>query len=164
MTRTVNELLFGYKDPFLTALKEMDPMLGGDPSITDIVAFNEPNITLEESDDIMSMYTGYSDPMLTRVFRTYQNKEYITYNRTYFDGYNIRSEWVNPYMEPFTLYGSDGAQGKPLSKSSDKQYIFSDSLFRVGELRYTRSVKKYGFDLLRYNISDRMFASSEEYP
>jgi hypothetical protein len=31
--RTVNELLFGYEDPFLKQLKEMDPMLGGDPSI-----------------------------------------------------------------------------------------------------------------------------------
>lgn len=31
--RTVNEMLFGYEDPFLKTLKEMDPMLGGDPSI-----------------------------------------------------------------------------------------------------------------------------------
>jgi hypothetical protein len=31
--RTVEELLFGYEDPFLKTLKEMDPMLGGDPSI-----------------------------------------------------------------------------------------------------------------------------------
>jgi hypothetical protein len=45
--RTVNELLFGYEDPFLKTLKEMDPMLGGDPSIEAMVALNEPNATLE---------------------------------------------------------------------------------------------------------------------
>lgn len=45
-THTVNEFVFGYDDPFLTALKEMEPMLGGDPSVVTTVAFNEPNVTL----------------------------------------------------------------------------------------------------------------------
>lgn len=38
--RSANELLFGYEDPFLKNLKEMDPMLGGDPSIETKVALN----------------------------------------------------------------------------------------------------------------------------
>jgi hypothetical protein len=45
--RSPRELIFGYEDPFLTQLKELDPLLGGDPSLTTLVALNEPNITAE---------------------------------------------------------------------------------------------------------------------
>ena len=44
--RTPNDLIFGYEDPFLTKMKALDPMLGGDPSITTLVMVNDPNSTL----------------------------------------------------------------------------------------------------------------------
>lgn len=38
-------MLFGYNDPFLEVLTKMDPIVGGDPSASSIVAINEPNCT-----------------------------------------------------------------------------------------------------------------------
>jgi hypothetical protein len=111
-----------------------------------------------------SMYTGYSDPLITRIYRTYQYKDCITYNHTYFDGYKVHSEWISPYQQPAPLSGTDAVQEKPMSTSSDRQYVFIDSLFRVGELNYNKTVKRFGFDALRYTISPNMLASSADYP
>jgi hypothetical protein len=163
--RTVNELLFGYIDPFLQSLKEMDPMQGGDPSIETKVALNEENATLEEAYlSPQSFFTGYSDPAMTRVYRAYNRKDIVTFNHTYFDGYEVHTEFISPYQEPLPLAGGDAAQFKPMSSPSDKQYAYIDSLYRVGELTYNRTLQRYGFDVYRYTISDRMLASTEEYP
>jgi hypothetical protein len=110
------------------------------------------------------MYTGYSDPKLTRIYRSIQGKEFITCNHTYFDGYDIHTEFISPYREPVPPYGTDGAQETPMSTPKDSQYVFIDSLYRVGELGYNRTVQHYGFDLLRYTIAERTLASSAEYP
>lgn len=163
--RTVSELLFGYEDPFLKTLKEMDPMLGGDPSIETKVALNEPNATLAEAKDTpQSMYTGYSDPMITRNYKANLGQEIITYNRTYFDGYRVISDIVSPFKEAVALTGTDAIQEKPLSTSADEQYIYIDSLYRVGELAFDREVERFGFRALRYKIADRMLAASSDYP
>jgi hypothetical protein len=37
------------------------------------------------------MYTGYSDATLTRNYITNYNYSYITYNKTYYTGYDIVS-------------------------------------------------------------------------
>jgi hypothetical protein len=144
----------------------MDPMLGGDPSIETMVALNEPNATIEEAalDIPQSVYTGYADPYMVRVYRTYNGKEYIAYNHTYFDGYKVITEFISPFAKPAPLGGTDASQEKAMSTPSDNQYIYIDSLYRVGEVTYVETVKKFGFDALRYNISTRMLASSQDCP
>lgn len=102
--------------------------------------------------------------MLTRIYRTYQRKDFITYNHTYYDGYQVHTEWISPYKAPAILSGTDAVQEKPMSTPQDKQYVFIDSLYRVGELNYNSTVQRFGFDALRYTISDRMLASSADYP
>ena len=47
--KTARELLFGYSDPLLVTLKEMDPAMGGDPSIDPVIHFNELNSTREQA-------------------------------------------------------------------------------------------------------------------
>jgi hypothetical protein len=163
--RTVNELLFGYEDEFLKNLKEMDTMLGGDPSIETTVALNEPNSTLDDAyRSPQSMYTGYSDPMITRNYKSNLGQEIITYNKTYYDGYQVISESISPFKDPVKLFGTDGIQEKPLSNPNDNQYIYIDSLYRIGELAFDKYVDRYGFEAMRYVIADRMIASSQEYP
>lgn len=66
----------------------MDPMMGGDPSIETIVMLNEPNSTLQQAVNVpQAMYTGYSDPYLTRNYVTNRHKPYVTYNKTSYTGY-----------------------------------------------------------------------------
>lgn len=43
--RSVKELVLGYEDDFLRNLRDMDPVIGGDPSINIVVAINDPNST-----------------------------------------------------------------------------------------------------------------------
>lgn len=120
----------------------MDIMLGGDPSINTIVALNQLNSTLEGKPVLIpqSMYTGYSDPLLTRIYTQENGKDYIAYNRTYFDGYNINSQIITPFREKVYLKGTDAVQNKPMSFPDQTQYIFIDSLYRVGELDYLESL------------------------
>lgn len=110
------------------------------------------------------MYTGYSDPMITRIYRSNYKKDYVTYNKTYFDGYNIISQQASPYKKPLKLGGTDAVQFKPLSTPDDRQYVYIDNLYRVGELTYNQTVTHFDFDALRYTISYETLASSEEYP
>lgn len=86
------------------------------------------------------MYTGKSDPLLTRRYISTFNYPYITYNHTYFDGFTVISEQINPYEEKIPLYGTDGAQNHPLSDPSMSQFIFLDTLYRVAEFTYESSV------------------------
>ena len=69
-------------------------MSGGDPSINCIVALNELNSTLEEAKLYpQSVYTGYADIAKTRQYKTLNNKTYMTFNKTWYDGYKIMSEF-----------------------------------------------------------------------
>jgi len=110
------------------------------------------------------MYTGYSNASLTRNYLTNYQYPYITYNKTYYDGYHIISEQVNPYREEVRLHGTDAVQNLPMSTTEDKQYIYVDTLYRVAEMQFQEETSKYGFDLFKYRISDNTLASSEEYP
>lgn len=110
------------------------------------------------------MYTGYSDPMITRNYKSNLGQEIITYNKTYFDGYKVVSDIISPFKTAVALTGTDAIQEKPLSTSADNQYIYIDSLYRIGELAFDREVDRFGFRALRYKIADRMLASSKDYP
>lgn len=96
--RRVKQLLFGYEDQYLKKIKAKTPINGGDPSIDIVVALNGLNQTQADAvKNPRSMYTGYSDPMMTRVYTSNSHYPYITYNHTYFDGYDIKSEQISPY-------------------------------------------------------------------
>lgn len=51
----MHSLLFGWKDPIITILKELDPQTGGNPSIPNCVLLNDPNITNPGQED--NIYT-----------------------------------------------------------------------------------------------------------
>ena len=61
------------------------------------------------------MYTGYSDPSLTRIYASEFGQDHITFNRTFFTGYEVVSEHANPYKEPVRLKGTDAVQNLPMS-------------------------------------------------
>ncbi len=45
--KRARELLFGYTDRFLETFKNLDPAMGGDPSIDPVIHLNELNSTRE---------------------------------------------------------------------------------------------------------------------
>jgi hypothetical protein len=45
---------------------------------------------------------------------------------------------LNPYIEPVALHGTDAVQNLPMSTPEDSQYIYVDTLYRVGKLDFER--------------------------
>ena len=130
----------------------MDTMLGGDPSINSIVMLNEPNTTLEQAYMFpQSMYTGYSDISLTRQQSSIDNKKYITYNKTWFDGYEIHSEFVSPYKVQDPIRGSDAIQSQPDLQQDDLIYCLLTNLYRYAYLNVVAKSEMYGIDLFTYH-------------
>ena len=65
-------------------------MLGGDPSILTLIAFNEPNATEEEAQQTpWKMKTGIEQALDVRQYVSIYDKPYITFNETWFDGEKI---------------------------------------------------------------------------
>jgi hypothetical protein len=62
------------------------------------------------------------------------------------------------------LKGTDAVQNLPMSTPEDNQYIYIDTIYRIAEMNFSNEQSKYGFDLLRYNLSNNSLASQNDYP
>lgn len=51
VTKTLDEVLYGYDEPFLEKLRDANPQEGGDPSIDTFVMLSEPNMKSPEEAD-----------------------------------------------------------------------------------------------------------------
>lgn len=110
------------------------------------------------------MYTGYSDPLITRQYLSNMGKDYVTYTRIWYNGYEVLSEQANPFRSELKLSGTDAMQNLPMSTPEDNQYIYIDTLYRIAQMNYTNSEEKFGFDLLRYQLSNNTMASEKDFP
>jgi hypothetical protein len=105
-TRTVREILFGYEDEFLAAIKNEYPPFGGDPSAPSVIALNDLNLTESEASTTIVFKTGKDN------FRdVYQNYEingyrYSVNNYSWFDGNTTRWAWMSPWTENDYFYGT----------------------------------------------------------
>ena len=65
----------------------MDPAMGGDPSINIVVSINQPNSTKQQSKLYpQSMFSGVNNNKNTRFYQKINDKNYINYNYSFFDG------------------------------------------------------------------------------
>lgn len=71
MTRPVQDILYGYTDPFLLMLSKMNYYAGGDPTVNPLFSLlnNMTNVPNDPSNK-WSLYTGKNDSKLTRQYRT----------------------------------------------------------------------------------------------
>lgn len=138
--------------------------MGGDPSIDPWVALNELNESLEESHYPQRMNTGYGGLDSTRTYVSLNNNTSIRFLKTYFDGTDILSEFVNPFKADAPIFGTDAFQFKPFLTEQDSISVFIDNLYRVGQLDFSHKASKYGFDLFNYKMSYTVLADHKEYP
>ncbi|NXN37126.1 CD36 protein, partial [Rhinoptilus africanus] len=133
--RTVKELLWGYKDPFLNKVPfPLDPVLG---------VFYPYNGTL---DGLYNVYTGTEDIKKTAIIESYKNKR----NLSYWEGY---CDLVN---------GTDGASFPPFVKKNQVLRFFSSDICRsiYGVFQSIQNVK--GIPLYRFTVPREAFASPAE--
>ncbi|KFQ37975.1 Platelet glycoprotein 4 [Mesitornis unicolor] len=133
--RTVKELLWGYKDPFLNKVPfPLDPVLG---------VFYPYNETL---DGLYKVYTGKEDIKKTAIIESYKNKR----NLSYWEGH---CDMVN---------GTDGASFPPFVKKNQVLRFFSSDICRsiYGVFHSKQEVK--GITLYRFTVPREAFASPVE--
>ncbi|NXQ86851.1 CD36 protein, partial [Nyctibius grandis] len=133
--RTVKEILWGYKDPFLNRVPfPLDPVLG---------VFYPYNGT---SDGLYKVYTGKEDIKKTAIIESYKNKR----NLSYWEGY---CDLVN---------GTDGASFPPFVKKDQVLRFFSSDICRsiYGVFHSEQDVK--GISLYRFTVPREAFASPTE--
>ncbi|NXK04094.1 CD36 protein, partial [Herpetotheres cachinnans] len=133
--RTVKELLWGYKDPFLNKVPfPLDPVLG---------VFYPYNGTL---DGLYKVYTGKEDIKKTAIIESYKEKR----NLSYWEGY---CDLVN---------GTDGASFPPFVKKDQVLRFFSSDICRsiYGVFQGKQDVK--GISLYRFTVPREAFASPAE--
>ncbi|XP_005148439.1 platelet glycoprotein 4 [Melopsittacus undulatus] len=133
--RTVKEILWGYKDPFLNKVPfPLDPVLG---------VFYPYNGTL---DGLYKVNTGQNDIKQTAIIESYKNKR----NLSYWEGH---CDLVN---------GTDGASFPPFVKKDQVLRFFSSDICRsiYGVFQGEQNVK--GITLYRFAVPREAFASPAE--
>ena len=77
--KTVDELLYGYTDPFLKQMSTTSYLNGGDPTINPVFSFLNPQT--QPNEDQWSFYTGSDDLDKLRQYKTVSgaSSSYILY-------------------------------------------------------------------------------------
>ncbi|KAL4617317.1 lysosome membrane protein 2-like [Arapaima gigas] len=141
MTRSVHEILWGFKDPLLSSLQRMKP-------------------EIEEYFGLMYMKNGSLDDQF--VFLTGEDS-YMDYTRI--DSWNGKSQlswWTS--SESNMINGTDGSTFHPLLKKDECLYIFSSDLCRSIHVTFLKDVEVKGIPAYRFAPPRDVLASSAENP
>ncbi|NXL73980.1 CD36 protein, partial [Leptocoma aspasia] len=134
--RTVKEILWGYKDPFLNSV----PFPGVNPIVGVFYPYNET------SDGPYNVYTGTEDITKTAIIESYKNKSTLSYWKGHCDMIN----------------GTDGASFPPFVKKDQVLRFFSSDICRsIYGVFYGKQVVK-GITLYRFIVPREAFASPAE--
>lgn len=52
----------------------------------------------------------------------------------------------------------------PMSTPEISQFVYLDTLYRVAQMDYDQPMEKFGFDVLKYKVSNKTIASCYEEP
>ena len=158
----VKTFLFGYRSEVLTVAKNTNPLLGGDPSIQDVVALSDRTTVVVQSRD-----TGKNDLSNVDQYMTINGINTINTPIPFFDGKNVVVQNVNPWREKVTLKGSDNVYPQFLTESSNP-YAYITDMCRFGKTEFVKKIKpskKYDdLEAYRYKISQDVLASSKSHP
>lgn len=165
-TRTVDELLWGYQDPFLMKnFVTADPQRGGDPSINPIV--NLVNNYTEETmqNNTQSVFSGASDYHNVRIYNKIYNMSYITFNDTDFNGNDSYVLYTNPWKEKVIFDGTDSFANNPNLDEGAHLRVYVPDLFRGGYGLCNGETATYnGVDSFRFRLVDTFMFNKTKNP
>ncbi|XP_077194148.1 platelet glycoprotein 4 isoform X2 [Paroedura picta] len=130
--RTVNELLWGYEDPFLKKIPF--PI---ESKVGIFLPFNET------FDGIYTVYNGKDDIKKTALIHSYKNKSTLSY-------------WEGPCD---MVNGTDGASFPPFVKKDDMLHLFSSDICRSIYAEFDSDQVVKGIPLYRFIVPPGAFAS-----
>uniref|UniRef100_A0A3Q4AF40 Scavenger receptor class B, member 2a n=1 Tax=Mola mola TaxID=94237 RepID=A0A3Q4AF40_MOLML len=140
-TRTVDELLWGYRDPLLVRVSSTNP---------DVETFF----------GLMYKKNGSNDGEF--VYHTGQ-QNYMDYGRVKtWKGQSKLSFWTSDQCNH--INGSDGSAFHPLLRKDERIYIFTSDLCRSIHMDFEKEVQVKGIPAYRFTPPRSVFASKEENP
>ncbi|XP_042182373.1 lysosome membrane protein 2 [Oncorhynchus tshawytscha] len=141
MTRSVNELLWGFKDPLLSRIHPMNP-------------------EIDEYFGLMYKKNGSNDGEF--VYHTGE-EDFMNYGRVAtFRGESELSLWTSEQSN--MINGTDGSAFHPLLSKTERLYIFSPDLCRSIFMEFEKDVKVKGLPAYRFTPPRDVLASKEENP
>lgn len=164
VTKTVNDLIWGYNDHLLTMVKNNNYYLGGDPSLDTLFSFGrnmtEPKPTDENK---WVYYTGIDNADMARQTKTAfgYDRNFIYVKEPYFNGREVVSKFRNPWKIEIPLNGTDSVQFKPLLNTTYSPWVFADDFLMKGSATYLSTKYYNGFYMNRYKLDDSLLQSSK---
>ncbi|CAH8541558.1 unnamed protein product [Heterobilharzia americana] len=140
-TRTVKELLWGYKDEFLSILSNY----GINVSMTNIGILLNRNNTI--SDKIVIKDGVRDQKLLGKIVSFHGNK--------------VLSYWTTPTAN--MINGSDGTMFHPFIHKEDEIYVFAKELCRSVQLSFYSESKVDNLPVFKYILAEDTFKSAKTY-
>jgi hypothetical protein len=158
---TVEKFLFGYESEVLTVAKNTNPLLGGDPSIENVVALSNKTTVI-----VQSRNTGKHKLSQVDTYMTINKLSTINNPMPFFDGKENVMVNTNPWKEKVALRGSDNVYPQFLTKKSTPTPYITD-MCRFGKAEFVKSVypnkDKYpDLESYRYRMSESVLARSDK--
>ncbi|KJE93581.1 hypothetical protein CAOG_04346 [Capsaspora owczarzaki ATCC 30864] len=142
MTRPVREILWGYKDPLMSALHLVDNTI-------------DPIIALQQNDSAPDWQ--FDSKILTGKEDINQVVRYIQW-----DGFTELPYWGSKYAN--MINGTDASQFAPDVQDDFIAAVFVDSIYRSAYLLYHSDVSVEGIRLKRFTIDPMLLANSTVNP
>ncbi|XP_073727741.1 lysosome membrane protein 2 [Misgurnus anguillicaudatus] len=141
MTHTVNEMLWGFKDPLLTKLKTMKP-------------------ELDENFGLMYKKNGSNDGEF--VYHTGE-QNHLDFGRIYsWQGQKMLSFWNTNQSN--MINGSDGSAFHPFLDKNERVNVFTSDLCRSIHMLFEKEVKVKGIPAYRFTPPRATLASGKNNP
>ncbi|XP_051534138.1 lysosome membrane protein 2-like isoform X2 [Myxocyprinus asiaticus] len=141
MTRTVNDLLWGFKDPLLTRLRSVKP-------------------EVEEYFGLMYNKNGSNDGEF--VYHTGEHN-YLDFGRIYtWKGQKLMSFWKTNQSN--MINGSDGSAFHPFLSKEERLNVFTPDLCRSIHMRFEKDVEVKGIPAYRFTPPRDVLASGKNNP
>ncbi|KAL4503018.1 hypothetical protein ABPG72_014247 [Tetrahymena utriculariae] len=165
-TRELQDLLFGYTDPFVYSQNTKDPQQGGNPALNYTVMLNDPNMTSPQATlDYEIMYTGKGNIDNTRQYYSLNGSQYSNYYYTWFDGEEVRNVLASPWEENVTIQGSDSVQNPPNLDQDSKINVFVTTFYRGGAAITNGDTYDHGgLSCYRFQNEPTFYESGQQYP
>eukprot|EP00386_Alphamonas_edax_P008062 GDKI01026563.1.p1 GENE.GDKI01026563.1~~GDKI01026563.1.p1 ORF type:complete len:531 (-),score=143.65 GDKI01026563.1:23-1555(-) len=139
MTHTVEELLWGYKDPLLSFLTKFDKTINP--------MFNLGRNTTKETDSVMS--TGVGDVQDVGKY-------------TFFDGKDRNTCWNTE--EANTPRGTDGTRTGPFVSKERRLEVYVSNMFRALDFEYRDETAVFGLQAWRFGMDVNNMKSAYSFP
>ena len=85
-TTTIGNIVWGHVPPVVLKIKNTPPLIGGDPSINEVISLNQNSSSLYQT-----RYTGKSDFSKVGSFYSTNNLRFVNELKPFWDGQKVRN-------------------------------------------------------------------------